>query len=381
VTGKLEFITNVLDACTPMPWVKEKIGFLLSEQGQLRIMAAHKTGKLWVVYGMKIDAPWGEWFVGERVDTVRRGKVIWPAELAADRDRFDAIPYGEPTAKQMLEFLHSEDGKEQIKLTRPKGKWWLSRDTVVNAPWDGEWRAGNWISHMRSSRGSWPDEFADVRDRFDAIPYGESTVKQKLDFLYSEDGQKQILSTAPVGQLRFCKATRLDAPWDAEWKAGSWIYLIKAERVEKTPEIKAEWDRIEGLQLRLGEPTVKVKIDFLYTEDAINQVKSLRGENASARGAPSSATTAETLVAFLPRSVGFRRDTISAVHVVQCIAGMADVADQGSRYRPAQTRLPRLNVWTTVVWPLPRDRQGPRATGSESCGPEVWMHRLAVDRA
>jgi len=238
-------------------------------------MAAHKTGKLWVVYGMKIDAPWGEWFVGERVDTVRRGKVIWPAELAADRDRFDAIPYGEPTAKQMLEFLHSEDGKEQIKLTRPKGKWWLSRDTVVNAPWDGEWRAGNWISHMRSSRGSWPDEFADVRDRFDAIPYGESTVKQKLDFLYSEDGQKQILSTAPVGQLRFCKATRLDAPWDAEWKAGSWIYLIKAERVEKTPEIKAEWDRIEGLQLRLGEPTVKVKIDFLYTEDAINQVKGL----------------------------------------------------------------------------------------------------------
>ena len=51
------------------------------------------------------------------------------------------------TVKQRLDFLYSEAGKAAVKAAHNKGgKWWFNQDTEIDAPWDGAWLVGKWIT-------------------------------------------------------------------------------------------------------------------------------------------------------------------------------------------------------------------------------------------
>ena len=110
---------------------------------------------------------------------------------------------------------------EQEAASREPG-WRIAAKLVLPAPWNPEWKAGSWISNRMGQHAKALAHRArmteEQRQRLDALPYGEIT--PDTDAVLTRLEQEAALRGAG---WRIAAKLVLPAPWNPEWKAGSWI--------------------------------------------------------------------------------------------------------------------------------------------------------------
>ena len=182
--------------------------------------------------GHAMPAPWGhpKWKAGSWVSNrsgpndeaqKRRGKLT-----EQQRQRLDALPYGEISTDEALDSLEAEVAR--LRQGEPP-QWRMPTKHVMPATWgDPSWAGGSWVLSRRGAT-AWArktrDEMTERQlERLNALPFGDITPDEALAALEADVARQR--QAEPGWRIRADHT--MPAPWGhPTWKGGTWLSNLR----------------------------------------------------------------------------------------------------------------------------------------------------------
>ena len=172
----------------------------------------------------EMAAPWEDlkWKAGgwlkDRSGDRDRSKASCAKMTERQRERLDALPYGEISTDEALDALEAEVARQR----QAKPGWRLTQRYEMAAPWGNlKWKAGCWLKERTGDRDSSKASRAKMterqRERLDALPYGgAASVKYKPDEEWEAEVAKVVRGlVAQVAQEVRAKKAEVRRPCSA----------------------------------------------------------------------------------------------------------------------------------------------------------------------
>eukprot|EP01045_Picozoa_sp_COSAG04_P013301 COSAG04_NODE_936_length_9333_cov_16.898635_1_plen_1721_part_00 len=201
-----------------------------------------------IKYGLKLETEWDrQWQAYAWVEWRRKAEgTTMAAEM---RERLLKLPFGSPskyTVDDVLDLIEAEVRKQGAT-------WRLKQLTRLEAPWDSEFKAGTWYCNTKNRKKGDGCEGLQLtpkqQERFDKVPFNVNNtidIDKALDRL-EEEVRKQKELQEGSEPWRIKAKDELDAPWDHNWKAGSWMYRYRKDSSKwskMTSRQKARYDAL-----------------------------------------------------------------------------------------------------------------------------------------